>query len=180
MPDTSILAAGLGSSNIDLNNIFQNWGGGLGSLFSSGVYSAGNSMYNNLIKGQYLTEGLQNDVASSIMGSAAGLAANGIGKGLNSLGGNTHLSRGISQGIATGLGTVGGQVGQNLINGKNLFNGFSGFGSVKSSISNAYNSALATTEGNRIAAAAAAADAGKATKLANMNLAGLGMSMVGT
>ena len=55
-----------------------------------------------------LTQGLQKDVANSIAGSAVGLAANGIGQGINALGGNSHLSRGIGQGVATGLGTIGG------------------------------------------------------------------------
>jgi len=45
------------------------------------------------------------------------LAANYIGKGINSLGGNSMLSRGIGQGVATGLGTVGGTFAANLIKG---------------------------------------------------------------
>ena len=115
--DTSILASTFGQG-LDLNNYMDQseLSRGFGTLMSNAFTTAGDSMFNNLLKGQMLTQGLQQDVANSIMGSAVGLAANGIGSGINSLGGNSRLSRGIGQGVSTGLGTIGGQAAHNLIN----------------------------------------------------------------
>jgi hypothetical protein len=48
-------------------------------------------------------------------GAAVGTGANYLGRGINNLGGNTALSRGIGQGVATGVGTVGAQAVSNLI-----------------------------------------------------------------
>ena len=90
-------------------------GRGLGTLFSSGVSSAGNTLSDNLLKGTTLTEGLGTNAGASVAGAGAGLAANYLGQGINSLGGNTMLSRGIGQGVATGLGTVGGAAMSNLV-----------------------------------------------------------------
>jgi len=70
-------------------------GRGLGTLFSSGVSSVGNTLSNNILKGTTLTEGLGVNAGASIAGAGAGLAANYIGQGINSLGGNSMLSRGI-------------------------------------------------------------------------------------
>ena len=118
--DTSVLASTLGQG-LDL----ANWMGdsdisrGFGTLMSNALTTTGDSMFNNLLKGQMLTQGLQKDVANSIAGSAVGLAANGIGQGINALGGNSHLSRGIGQGVATGLGTIGGQMVNNLFTNGN-------------------------------------------------------------
>lgn len=114
--DTSILASTLGQG-LDLNYMDQSeLSRGFGTLMSNALTTTGDSMFNNLLKGQMLTQGLQQDVANSIAGSAVGLAANGIGQGINALGGNSRLSRGIGQGVSTGLGTIGGQVAHNLIN----------------------------------------------------------------
>ena len=90
-------------------------GRGLGTLFSSGVSSAGNTLSDNLLKGTTLTEGLGINAGASVAGAGAGLTANYLGQGINSLGGNTMLSRGIGQGVATGLGTVGGTAMSNLV-----------------------------------------------------------------
>ena len=90
-------------------------GRGLGTLFSSGVSSAGNTLSDNLLKGTTLTEGLGTNTGASVAGAGAGLTANYLGQGINSLGGNTMLSRGIGQGVATGLGTVGGTAMSNLV-----------------------------------------------------------------
>ncbi len=92
----------------------------LGTIFSSGISSTGKTISDNIIKGQALTTGLGRNVGASVAGTAAGVAANYIGKGINSLGGNSMLSRGIGQGVATGLGTVGGTVLSNLIKYKNV------------------------------------------------------------
>jgi hypothetical protein len=88
-------------------------------LFSSGVTAATNTLANNVLKGQVLTNGLSQNVGQSLGGSVAGLASNYIGKGINSLGGDSKLSRGIGAGVSTGLGTVGGKVlGGLFSNGK--------------------------------------------------------------
>ena len=100
------------------NNIFGNdteIGRNMGTLFSSGVSSAGNNISNNLLKGNSLIDGLGKDVGSSVAGAGAGIAANYIGQGINSLGGDSRLSRGIGQGVATGLGTIGGVAASNLV-----------------------------------------------------------------
>jgi hypothetical protein len=80
----------------------------LANIFSQGVSTAGNTIATNLVKGQALTQGLGQNVGQSVSGTAVGLASNLIGQGINSLGGDSRLSRGIGQGVSTGLGTVGG------------------------------------------------------------------------
>ena len=118
-----ILANGLGQLGSYLgnqtNNFFQDsdseWGHAMGTVFSSGVNSAFNTTSNNLFKGQTLSQGLLQDAGGSMAGSAVGIGANYLGKGINNLGGNTALSRGIGQGVATGVGTVGAQAVSNLI-----------------------------------------------------------------
>ena len=98
-------------------------GRGLGTLFSSGISSSGNTIANNLIKGEALTQGLGKNVGSSLAGVTAGLVGQGLGAGINALGGDSVLSRGLGAGIATGVGTVGGQVLSNLVStGKALGN----------------------------------------------------------
>ena len=78
-------------------------GQNLANIFSQGVASAGNTMATNLVKGQALTQGLGQNVGQSVGGAALGLGANLVGQGINSIGGDTRLSRGIGQGVATGL-----------------------------------------------------------------------------
>ena len=90
----------------------------LGGIFGQGINTAVNTMGNNLMKGVSLTEGLGKNVGSSLAGAGAGIAANYIGQGINALGGDSMLSRGIGQGIATGLGQVGGETLSNLVAGK--------------------------------------------------------------
>ena len=90
----------------------------MGTLFSQGVSSAGNNMANNLIKGIGLTEGLSQNVGSTLAGTGTGIAANYLGQGINALGGDSRLSRGLGQGIATGVGTIGGA----LLTGSSLGN----------------------------------------------------------
>lgn len=100
------------------NDVFGNdteIGRSMGTLFSSGISSAGNNISNNLLKGTSLIDGLGKDVGSSLAGAGAGIAANYIGQGINSLGGDSRLSRGIGQGVATGLGTVGSVAASNLV-----------------------------------------------------------------
>ena len=93
----------------------------MGTLFSQGVSSATDTLSTNLLKGTTLTEGLGKNIGSSVAGAAAGIAGNLIGKGINSIGGNSMLSRGIGQGAATGIGTVGGS----LLSGMGKINPYS-------------------------------------------------------
>ena len=95
-------------------------GRSLGTLFSSGVSSAGNTIGNNLLKGSSLLNGLSQNVGTSLAGAGAGLVANYIGQGINALGGDSRLSRGIGQGVATGLGTIGGTAASALVQGNNV------------------------------------------------------------
>jgi len=67
----------------------------LANIFSQGVSTAGNTMATNLVKGQALTQGLRQNVGQSIKGAALGLGANLVGQGINSIGGDSRLSRGI-------------------------------------------------------------------------------------
>lgn len=119
----SIFANGVGMASDyiggQLGSIFgdSELGRGIGTVFSQGVSSAGNTMTNNILKGTSLTQGLGQNVGASVAGAAAGLGANYIGKGINALGGNSMLSRGIGQGVATGLGALGGTALQGAITG---------------------------------------------------------------
>ena len=78
-------------------------GRGISNIFSQGISSATDTMANNVLKGTSLTQGLGQNVGQSIQGAALGTGANLIGRGINTLGGDTKLSRGIGQGVATGL-----------------------------------------------------------------------------
>jgi len=51
----------------------------MGSLFSTGISSAGDTMTNNIIKGTALTEGLGKNMGGSLAGAGAGIAANYLG-----------------------------------------------------------------------------------------------------
>ena len=114
-------------------------GQNLANIFSQGVSTAGNTMATNLVKGQALTQGLGQNVGHSVSGAAVGLASNLIGQGINSLGGDSRLSRGIGQGVATGLGTVGGQAVSNLVNGVGLKTSFGGSGLLSKTPAGAIN-----------------------------------------
>jgi hypothetical protein len=92
-------------------------GRGMGTLFSSGLSSAGNTMANNILKGNLLMEGVSQNAGASLAGAGAGLVANYLGQGINSLGGNSMLSRGIGQGVSTGLGTIGGTAASGFVSG---------------------------------------------------------------
>ena len=113
------------------DNIFgdSEVGRNVGNIFSQGVSSFGNTLANNVIKGEGLFQGAGINTGSAVAGATAGMAANYIGKGINSLGGDSMLSRGLGQGVATGLGTVGGTMASNLVQGKSLLNGIKGMSS---------------------------------------------------
>lgn len=113
------------------NNIFgdSEVGRNVGNIFSQGVSSFGNTLANNVAKGQGLFQGAGINTGSAVAGAAAGMAANYIGKGINSLGRDSMLSRGLGQGVSTGLGTVGGTIASNLVQGKSLLDGIKGMSS---------------------------------------------------
>ena len=136
----SSIPATSSTGDIQDNNI----GSALGNIFSQGVSSIGNTAFNNIMKGQFLSDGMAQDAASSVSGAVAGLAGNLVGKGINSLGGNSMLSRGIGQGIATGIGTIGGQALSNIIKGKAAFGGISDSIKAIKGIKNASNFSKAT------------------------------------
>ena len=89
----------------------------MGTLFSSGINSATNTMSNNILKGQVLTEGLGKNMGTALAGTGVGIAANYLGRGINELGGDTRLSRAIGAGVATGVGTIAGQAVNNALTG---------------------------------------------------------------
>ena len=128
-PRTQVAAQGVGMATDYLSgclgNMFGNdseLGRTMGTLFSSGVSSVGNTLSNNILKGTTLTEGLGRNAGASLAGAGVGLAAQGIGKGISFLGGNSMLSRGIGQGAATYLGTVGGNAVSNLFGSASSIN----------------------------------------------------------
>ena len=83
-------------------------GRGLGTLFSSGVNSAANTMGNNILKGAALSEGVMQNAGASLAGAGAGLAANYAGQGITKLMGDSRLGRAVGAGFATTAGTIGG------------------------------------------------------------------------
>ena len=87
----------------------------MGTLFSSGLSSAGNTVADNLLKGQSLAQGLGQNVGSALAGAGVGIASNYIGQGITSAMGDSRLGRAIGAGVSTGLGTIGGVAASNLI-----------------------------------------------------------------
>lgn len=148
----------------------DDFGQAMGNIFSNGITSVSDTFTKNLVKGDSLTAGLGKNVGTTLGGVGAGVAGNLLGKGITSLGGNTALSRGLGQGISTAVGSLGGSVLSNIIQGKNAFQGFR---TAKDGLAAA--KALSTASNvDKMGAAA------KASKLAAANLAGLGMSVVGS
>ena len=157
------------------NNIFGDdteLGRGMGTLFSQGVSSATDTLSTNLLKGTTLTEGLGQNVGESLAGAGVGIAGNLIGKGINSIGGNSMLSRGIGQGVATGIGSFGGTVVSNLLKGNSALQGFKG---MSQSTKAAIDAAKAAGDMSK------ASDLASAAKFANTaNIVGLAGSVVGS
>lgn len=157
------------------DNLFDNdseLGRSLGTLFSSGVSSTTNTLTNNILKGTYLLDGLGKNIGASLAGTGAGIAGNFIGKGINSLGGNSMLSRGLGQGVSTAIGGFGGQVLSNIVQGNSALQGFAGMSKATQSAINAANAAGDTAKAAKLASAA---------KFANTaNIAGLAGQVVGT
>ena len=163
----SVVSAGIGTMAGQLGESFSNALGSdtdagrvMGSLFSTGISSAGDTMTNNIIKGTALTEGLGKNMGGSLAGAGAGIAANYLGQGITSALGDSRLARGIGAGVATGLGTVGGTVLGNLASTGSILG---------------KSSALFGSTANTLNAA------GEITKYgAAINPIGLGMSVVGS
>lgn len=96
-------------------------GRNLGTIFSSGLNSVGDTILNNAIKKAALTDGLTKNLGSSVGGAVAGLGANYLGRGITSILGNNAASRFLGQSASTVGGTIGGKI---LSSGtKNLFSG---------------------------------------------------------
>lgn len=135
-----LASSGINAATNYLSNIFQNKllgeendsdiGRTMGALFSTGISSAGNTMADNLLKGQALTQGLGQNVGASLAGAGAGIAANYIGQGITSAMGDSRLGRAVGSGVATGLGTIGGKAASDLIMNGSVGNLFKGAGSI--------------------------------------------------
>lgn len=123
-----------GTSDLDINNqsaiADSELGRQLGTIFSTTSSSAMNTMTNNIMKGQALTQGLGQNVGTSLAGAGVGIASNYIGQGITSALGNNYTGRALGAGVSTGLGTVGGKVAGNLITSGKIGNLFSGAGSI--------------------------------------------------
>ena len=120
----SVVSAGIGTMTGQLGETFANALGNdtdtgrvMGTLFSQGVSSAGDTLTTNLMKGQALTQGLGRNMGGSLAGAGAGLAANYIGQGISSMMGDSRLGQAIGSGVATGLGTIGGTALSGAITG---------------------------------------------------------------
>ncbi len=100
-------------------------GRSMGTLFSSGLSATGNTIANNVLKGQAFTSGLGQNVGSSVGGAASGLAANYIGKGITSAMGDNYAGRAVGAGVSTALGTVGGAATNALMTGSSIASGIS-------------------------------------------------------
>lgn len=112
---SSVAAAGINAVSSQLTQMASDkifgdseLGRGMGTLFSSGVSSAANTMGNNILKGAALGEGLAQNAGASLAGAGVGLAANYVGQGITSAMGDSRLGRAVGAGFATGAGTIGG------------------------------------------------------------------------
>lgn len=104
-----------GNPILDTQQNESEYGRVFGTLLSSSVNSAMNTIGNNVVKGTNILNGLKTDVASTAAGTASGIFSRYLGKGISELGGNSMLSRGFGQAAATTGGTIGGLALQNLI-----------------------------------------------------------------
>ena len=119
----------------------------MGTLFSTGINSATNTISNNILKGNALTQGLGQNVGTSLAGAGVGIGANYLGRGIAEAGGDTRLSRAIGAGVASGVGTIAGTAVNNALTGSKAALFGKGAGSI-----NPYGLA-ATVVGSAIGAA---------------------------
>ena len=148
-------------------------GQNLANIFSQGVSSAGNTMATNLVKGQALTQGLEQNVGQSVSGAALGLGANLVGQGINSIGGDTRLSRGIGQGIATGI-----------VNTPGIVNGIKTLSTTGKALNEAKTAFAAASSASDLGGMAKSAinmaNLKKLSNVAKWNLAGIGGQVLGS
>ena len=122
LASAGVNAIGSQLSQMATDQIFgdSDLGRGLGTLFSSGISSAANTIGNNIIKGSALMGGLGQNMGASLAGAGAGLAANYMGQGITNLMGDTRLGRAVGAGFATGAGAIGGTAASALATGSNV------------------------------------------------------------
>ena len=139
------------TSDLDINNqsaiADSELGRQLGTIFSTTSSSAMNTMTNNIMKGQALTQGLGQNVGTSLAGAGVGIASNYIGQGITSALGNNYTGRALGAGVSTGLGTVGGKIAGNLITSGKIGDLFSGVGSPYGLAATVVGSALSAGNG---------------------------------
>ena len=78
-------------------------GQNMATIFSSGLNSTGNTIFNNVAKGEMFSQGLSQNVGQSVGNAALGIGANYVGQGISSVMGNSMLGRFTGQTAATGL-----------------------------------------------------------------------------
>lgn len=128
-------------------------GQNIANVFSSGLGSAGNTIFNNLAKGQTFADGLGKNALSSMGNAVVGIGANLVGQGITGIMGNSKLGKFTGQFAATGLANA-------------------------KAISNA---AKTISDFNKASKAGkATADMTKGFNLAKGNLVGIGMSALGS
>ena len=175
-----LASAGISAIGSQLSGMFTDGmfgdsdiGRGMSNIFSSGISAATDTMANNIIKGNALTQGLGKNVGSSVAGAALGTGANLVGRGINALGGDSKLSRGIGQGVATGLA-----------NAPGIYNGVKNAIAIGKTIKNtkqALDTARAAKDIGGIASNQNLLAGLKGLKGAQLaNLGGIGMSIAGT
>lgn len=144
-------------------------GRGVGTALSQGISSVGNTMANNILKGTSLTYGLGQNLGQSLEGAAWGIGGNLVGRGINALGGDSKLSRGIGQGLATGIA-----------NAPNIYNGIKSAISTGKAIKDVNQTIKTAKTVADVAKGKNALQGLKALQGANLaNLGGAGMGMVG-
>ena len=159
-------------------NLFGNSeiGSNIGRVFSSTASSAGNTMINNLVKGNTLTQGLGTNVNSSLAGVGAGFVGNYMGKGITSAMGDSRLGRAVGSGIATGVGMAGGTVASTAIQTASAINTANKALKAAKATGDAAKIAKATEDVNKIGSVGS-----NLSKLVNTsNLVGLGGAVLGS
>lgn len=117
---TDYLSGKLTSSLLDDDSYV---GQNVGNLVHNALSSSTNTIANNILNGELITKNLGTNTLSSIAGGVAGLAGYGIGQGINVLGGDSRLSRGIGAGVGKGISMIGGSALSNVLKGEKAFSG---------------------------------------------------------
>ena len=117
---TDYLSGKLTSSLLDDDSYV---GQNVGNLVHNTLSSSTNTIANNILNGELITKNLGTNTLSSIAGGIAGLAGYGIGQGINALGGDSQVSRGIGAGVGKGISMIGGSALSNVLKGEKAFSG---------------------------------------------------------